>query len=115
MEHFCLNRYPQFKVGNPFPISTNSKFDHQSEVLLRAGEIHDSMDSHEESKHLGYYSVQTIIRCLVRMKPEEKNFRPSEEIEPFIERDSQVHFLSDFLSSHDLRILISRLLLKKLS
>jgi hypothetical protein len=60
---------------------------------LRAGEIQDSINSNEESKHLGYYSVQTIIRCLVKMKPEEqKTFQPAvaEEIESFVERYSQV-------------------------
>jgi hypothetical protein len=68
-----------------------------------------------ESKHLGYYSVQTIIRCLVKMKPEQKTFQPSaEEIESFLERNSEVPELYLPLPlSLWLRVLIRRPLLKK--
>jgi hypothetical protein len=55
-------------------------------VLARAGELEDSQLVVGETFVRGLYSVQTVLRCLVKMKHEEKNFLHP-DIESFIEEN----------------------------
>jgi hypothetical protein len=92
MEHFCTHRYPQFKASKQLSSTNSHSQVIQTEVLSRAGDLQFD----EETKVRGFHSVQTILRCLVKMKPEGKHFQHP-DIESFAEEKSIVSRAVDFL------------------